>query len=98
MQSEIIEFVCFHSVPTEAPSNVNISVLNSTAVHVAFTPPPQQMIPGVNLGFKVTFFYLANDFVKKRLLLTYDDDSVPLKKGGKNSTSVIVTNYGTGAI
>lgn len=38
----------------EPPSNVNVTVINSTAVFVSLTPPPQQMVPGVNLGYKVT--------------------------------------------
>lgn len=41
------------SAPTDSPYNVAVNVLNSTAIHVSFSPPQQQMVPGVNLGYKV---------------------------------------------
>lgn len=44
-------------VPMEAPQNIQIIVLNSTVIEVSFDSPEQQMIPGVNLGYKVTFFF-----------------------------------------
>lgn len=37
----------------QAPQNIEIEVVNSTTILVSFDPPEQQMIPGVNLGFKV---------------------------------------------
>ncbi|VDM39837.1 unnamed protein product [Toxocara canis] len=40
-------------VPTQAPLDVKVSVINATAIAVSFTPPDQQMIPGVNQGYKV---------------------------------------------
>lgn len=41
------------SVPIQAPQSVEVRVLNSTDIQVSFVPPDQQMIPGVNLGYKV---------------------------------------------
>lgn len=37
----------------QAPQNVEVRVLNSTNIKVSFDPPDQQMIPGVNLGYKI---------------------------------------------
>lgn len=41
--------------PTQAPKNVQMNVLNSTAVAVTFQQPDEQFINGVNLGYKVSF-------------------------------------------
>ncbi|MFH4973852.1 hypothetical protein AB6A40_000561 [Gnathostoma spinigerum] len=40
-------------VPTHPPSHLYVKVINSTAVAVSFTAPDQQVIPGVNQGYKV---------------------------------------------
>ncbi|CAB3409107.1 unnamed protein product [Caenorhabditis bovis] len=54
--SESIEVTTSEGVPTQAPKNVKVKILNSTAVSVDFTAPDQQRIPGVNLGYKVQFW------------------------------------------
>uniref|UniRef100_A0A5S6Q0T3 Protein-tyrosine-phosphatase n=1 Tax=Trichuris muris TaxID=70415 RepID=A0A5S6Q0T3_TRIMR len=51
--SKSMYITTLEGVPTEAPVITNASVINSTAVYVSFRPPDQQMIPGVNLGYKV---------------------------------------------
>lgn len=43
-------------VPADHPSDVAVEVLNSTSISLGFVPPPQQMIPGVNLGYKAEFW------------------------------------------
>lgn len=40
-------------IPSQAPHSVKVGVLNSSAIVVSFTPPDQQMIPGVNQGYKI---------------------------------------------
>ncbi|ULT96732.1 hypothetical protein L3Y34_004937 [Caenorhabditis briggsae] len=54
--SESIEVTTAEGRPTQAPKNVRVKVLNSTAVSLEFTAPEQQRIPGVNLGYKVQFW------------------------------------------
>ena len=39
--------------PTAPPENLEAIALNSTAVVVRWTPPNQQFINGINLGYKV---------------------------------------------
>ncbi|KAE9550691.1 hypothetical protein FO519_006092 [Halicephalobus sp. NKZ332] len=51
--SKPIEVTTLEGVPMQAPQNVHVNVLNSTHIRVAFDPPDQQMIPGVNLGYKI---------------------------------------------
>lgn len=49
----------------QAPQNIQVNVINSTDIQVSFDPPEQQMIPGVNLGYKVenlTIFILKINF------------------------------------
>jgi protein sidekick len=41
-------------LPLQAPQNVHVKVLSSTAISVSFDAPNQQMVPGVNLGYKVS--------------------------------------------
>ena len=43
----------------EAPQDIQVEVLNSTDVRVSFNPPEQQMIPGVNLGYKVSIWVVG---------------------------------------
>lgn len=40
-------------MPIQAPQNVKKNVTSSTSVEISFDPPNQQMVPGVNLGYKV---------------------------------------------
>uniref|UniRef100_A0A8R1IAV5 Uncharacterized protein n=1 Tax=Caenorhabditis japonica TaxID=281687 RepID=A0A8R1IAV5_CAEJA len=54
--SESIEVTTAEGRPTQAPKNVRVKIINSTAVGVDFTAPEQQRIPGVNLGYKVQFW------------------------------------------
>uniref|UniRef100_A0A915E8P4 Protein sidekick-like protein n=1 Tax=Ditylenchus dipsaci TaxID=166011 RepID=A0A915E8P4_9BILA len=51
--SKIMEVTTLEGVPMQAPQNVQVDVLNSTDILVSFDPPEQQMIPGVNLGYKI---------------------------------------------
>uniref|UniRef100_A0AC34QH49 Thymidine kinase, cytosolic n=1 Tax=Panagrolaimus sp. JU765 TaxID=591449 RepID=A0AC34QH49_9BILA len=51
--SKPIEVTTLEGVPMQAPQNVHVSVLNSTHIKVSFDPPDQQMISGVNLGYKI---------------------------------------------
>ncbi|KFD51708.1 hypothetical protein M513_07404, partial [Trichuris suis] len=51
--SKSLYITTLEGVPTEAPVITNVKVINSTAIYVSFRPPDQQMIPGVNLGYKV---------------------------------------------
>lgn len=44
----------------QAPQNIQVNILNSTDVQVSFDSPEQQMIPGVNLGYKVSFSYILS--------------------------------------
>lgn len=52
--SKSLYITTLEGIPNEAPTNLNATILNSTAAFVSFTPPPQQMIPGVNQGYKVS--------------------------------------------
>ena len=52
----IIDIINKFSVPIQAPQNVFADIILSTTVRVSFDPPNQQMIPGVNLGYKVSLF------------------------------------------
>jgi protein sidekick len=51
--SKSIEVAPLESAPMQAPNNVQVEVLNSTDIRVSFDPLDQQLIPGVNLGYKV---------------------------------------------
>ncbi|KRZ30000.1 Protein sidekick -like protein [Trichinella pseudospiralis] len=51
--SKSLYITTLEGVPTDAPLLTNVTVINSTAVFIKFNPPSQQMIPGVNLGYKV---------------------------------------------
>uniref|UniRef100_A0A7E4ZS71 Down syndrome cell adhesion molecule-like protein Dscam2 n=1 Tax=Panagrellus redivivus TaxID=6233 RepID=A0A7E4ZS71_PANRE len=51
--SKPIDVTTLEGIPMQAPQNVLVRVLNSTAIQVSFDPPDQQMIPGVTLGYKI---------------------------------------------
>lgn len=48
-----IENYCFYTVPTAAPSNVQVGMLNLTSGVVRWTPPPPQHHNGILLGYKI---------------------------------------------
>ncbi|KAI1726479.1 fibronectin type III domain-containing protein [Ditylenchus destructor] len=51
--SKIVEVTTLEGVPLQAPQNVKVDVLNSTDIEVSFDPPDPQLVPGVNLGYKI---------------------------------------------
>jgi protein sidekick len=51
--SKPIEVTTLEGIPMQAPQNVEVRIINSTDIRVSFDPPDQQMIPGVNLGYKI---------------------------------------------
>ncbi|CAD5218681.1 unnamed protein product [Bursaphelenchus okinawaensis] len=54
--SKPIEVQSLEGTPMESPHNVQVSVQSSTEVLVEFDPVDQQMIPGVNQGYKIEFW------------------------------------------
>ncbi|KAI1732942.1 fibronectin type III domain-containing protein [Ditylenchus destructor] len=51
--SKIVEATTLEGVPLQAPQNVKVDVQNSTDIEVSFDPPDPQLVPGVNLGYKI---------------------------------------------
>ncbi|TMS37371.1 hypothetical protein L596_004315 [Steinernema carpocapsae] len=88
-------------VPLQSPQNVAVEVLNSTSVVVAFDPPEQQMIPGVNLGFKLELWQDSGRLVRQlQLLPEYGTVTKQLndleKFGHYNLTVLCFTQAGDG--
>uniref|UniRef100_A0AAF5DSP0 Thioredoxin domain-containing protein n=2 Tax=Strongyloides stercoralis TaxID=6248 RepID=A0AAF5DSP0_STRER len=40
-------------IPLQSPRNIDVDIINSTAVNVSFEAPEQQMVPGQILGYKI---------------------------------------------
>lgn len=59
--SKPIEVTTLEGVPMQSPQNLEVEVLNSTSIRVSFDPPDQQMVPGVNLGYKVVFYVFGHN-------------------------------------
>uniref|UniRef100_A0A183C9U8 Ig-like domain-containing protein n=1 Tax=Globodera pallida TaxID=36090 RepID=A0A183C9U8_GLOPA len=51
--SRPVTVTTLEGLPLQAPQNVHVKVINSTAILLAFDPPNQQMILGVNLGYRI---------------------------------------------
>ncbi|KAK0397791.1 hypothetical protein QR680_002272 [Steinernema hermaphroditum] len=88
-------------VPLQSPQNVAVHVLNSTSVSVSFDPPEQQMIPGVNLGFKVELWNKMEQLVRQvQVLPEYSTITKQLddleKFGHYNLTVLCFTQAGDG--
>lgn len=59
LKKNFFVFFQYFLVPIQAPQNIEKNVISSTSVQISFDPPNQQMVPGVNLGYKVfVFLYL----------------------------------------
>ena len=102
--SKPYEVTTLEGVPMQAPQNVHIQVVNSTNIKVFFDPPEQQMIPGVNLGYKIELWkgaaHSGQPYKTVRVypeLSRIDEDVGNLEKFGHyNLTTVCFTSPGDG--
>lgn len=101
--SKAIEVQPLEGKPMQAPQNVEVKVLSSTQVEVQFDPLEQQMIPGVNLGYKVEF-WKGNTGENRYRQVNLDPDSSRMsivideleKYGHYNVTVLCFTGAGDG--
>lgn len=102
--SKPYEVTTLEGVPMQAPQNVHVQVINSTNIKVFFDPPDQQMIPGVNLGYKIEIWKgAAHVHQPYRTVRAYpeltriDEEIGNLEKFGHyNVTTVCFTSPGDG--
>ncbi|KAI6207039.1 hypothetical protein M3Y94_00984300 [Aphelenchoides besseyi] len=102
--SKPIEAAPWESAPMQAPQNVQVEVINSTDIRVSFDPLDQQMIPGVNQGYKIEFWKGTPGGTLFRLVHVNPDYAVRLnqqvsdleKFGHYNMTILCYTNAGDG--
>ncbi|CAD5226006.1 unnamed protein product [Bursaphelenchus xylophilus] len=101
--SKPIEVQPLEGTPMEAPHNVQVTVLSSTEVLVEFDPLDQQMIPGVNQGYKIDFWKGEVGGQKYRTVKVVPDQTRLREKvedlekfGHYNMTVVCYTNAGDG--
>uniref|UniRef100_A0A914QBI7 Sidekick n=1 Tax=Panagrolaimus davidi TaxID=227884 RepID=A0A914QBI7_9BILA len=102
--SKPYEVITLEGQPMQAPQNVHVQVINSTAIKLSFDPPDQQLIPGVNLGYKIEIWKGPAHFrqpyrtVKVLPELTRIDEEIGnLEKFGHyNITTLCYTSPGDG--
>uniref|UniRef100_A0A158Q594 Down syndrome cell adhesion molecule-like protein Dscam2 n=1 Tax=Dracunculus medinensis TaxID=318479 RepID=A0A158Q594_DRAME len=101
--SKPIYVTTLEGVPTQPPRDVKVRVINSTAISVSFSPPEQQVIPGVNQGYKIEIWKGAvssTSLFRQIRVLPYENPSEVIgdleKFGHYNVTVLCFTSPGDG--
>ncbi|XP_038069656.1 protein sidekick-2-like isoform X2 [Patiria miniata] len=83
-------------VPSEAPRNVQTTVVNSTAIHFQWQKPDPQTINGINLGYKLHAWLNGSENAKIEVIVDAEPGSTTqegtisnLKKYTEYKTSVL---------